>query len=388
MTDTQYIKDENSLKKLCSCLSTSSYIAIDTEFVRERYYYSRLGIIQVASEHLCVIIDTLAIENLNPFSEILINPSITKIFHSCKEDVSIFYHLFGKVPRPIFDTQVAASFTGYEEQAGYAKLVHDISGVNLNKSETYTNWLQRPLTKEQIEYGLDDVRYLPDIYIHLTEKLKSLGRYNWVEEEFQKLEMEENYRPKNMEDQVKIPGIIKGKARNIYTSLYMWREEKAREVDRIRKDVIKDEALVNLSTIGPSSMEELRFVPGMFPGTIKRYGHEILRTIEKGKKYKKILTRKKSCKIPDGLTTLLTAFIKKKASEKNMPYGIIARQDDIEKFIYNHLFEIDYETPLLKGWRNKLVGKELKQIIDGTVTVGFSPKRKKIILLKNKERDA
>jgi len=298
--------------------------------------------------------------------------------------VSIFYNLFGKVPRPIFDTQIAAAFIGYEEQAGYARLVHEISGVNLNKSETYTNWLQRPLTKEQIEYALDDVNYLPDIYIHLTEKLKSLGRYSWVEEEFQRLEQEVNYMPKNIEEQVKIPGNVKGKARNIYTTLYMWREEKAREVDRIRKDVIKDEVIINLSTIGPSSMEELRFVSGMFPGTIKRYGHEILRTIEKGKKYKKIQKRKKSCKIPDGLTSLLTAFIKKKASEKNMPYGIIARQDDIEKFIYNHLFEIDYETPLLRGWRNKLIGKELKQIIDGTVTVGFSPKRKKIILLKNK----
>ncbi|MEQ8222185.1 MAG: HRDC domain-containing protein, partial [Candidatus Eremiobacterota bacterium] len=367
------------------CLSTCSYIAIDTEFVRERYYYSRLGIIQVASENLCAIIDTLEIENLTSFSELLINPSITKILHSCKEDVSIFYHLFGKVPKPIFDTQVAASFTGYEEQIGYAKLVQDISGVTLNKSETYTNWLQRPLTKEQIEYGLDDVRYLPVVYKHLTEKLKNLGRYNWVEEEFQKLEQEENYRPKNLEDQVKIPGNIKGKARNIYSELYMWREEKARELDRIRKDVIKDEVIVNLAITGPYSMEELRSVPGIFPGLIKRYGYEILKTIEKGKRYKKILKRKRTCKIPDGLTTLLTAFIKKKAAEKNMPHGIIARQDDIEKFIYNHLFEIDYETPLLKGWRNKLVGKELKQIIDGTVTVGFSPKRKKIILLKNKE---
>jgi ribonuclease D len=384
MIDIQYIKDENSLKDLCSCLSGCSYIAIDTEFVRERYYYSRLGIIQVASEKMCVIIDAIEIGNLHPFGDLLINPSITKIFHSCKEDVSIFYNLFGKVPRPIFDTQIAAAFIGYEEQAGYARLVHEISGVNLNKSETYTNWLQRPLTKEQIEYALDDVNYLPDIYIHLTEKLKSLGRYSWVEEEFQRLEQEVNYMPKNIEEQVKIPGNVKGKARNIYTTLYMWREEKAREVDRIRKDVIKDEVIINLSTIGPSSMEELRFVSGMFPGTIKRYGHEILRTIEKGKKYKKIQKRKKSCKIPDGLTSLLTAFIKKKASEKNMPYGIIARQDDIEKFIYNHLFEIDYETPLLRGWRNKLIGKELKQIIDGTVTVGFSPKRKKIILLKNK----
>ncbi len=388
MINTQYIKDEKTLKELCSCLSTSSYIAIDTEFVRERYYYSRLGIVQVASEDLCVIIDALEIEDLTSFSELLINPSITKILHSCKEDISIFYHLFGKVPKPIFDTQVAASFTGYEEQIGYAKLVNEISGVTLNKSETYTNWLQRPLTKEQIEYGLDDVRYLPVVYNHLTEKLKSLGRYSWVEEEFQKLEQEENYRPKNLEDRVKIPGSLKGKSRNIYSELYIWREKKARELDRIRKDVIKDEVMVNLAINGPSSMEELKFVPGMATATIKRYGYDILKTIEKGKRYKKILKRKKSCKLPDGLTSLLTAFIKKKGAEKNMPHGIIARQDDIEKFIYNHLFEIDDETPLLRGWRNKLVGKELKQIIDGTVTVGFSPKRKKIILLKNKECDS
>ncbi|OQA19625.1 MAG: Ribonuclease D [bacterium ADurb.Bin363] len=388
MMNTGYIKDQTTLEKICVYLSGCTYIAIDTEFIRERYYYSRLGIIQVASEEVCTIIDAQEVKDLSCFFDLLINPSITKVFHSCKEDVSIFYSLFQKVPGPIFDTQIAAALTGYEEQMSYGKLVKSITGVNLGKNETYTNWLQRPLTDKQIQYALDDVHYLPDVYFHLVKLLKEMGRYEWALEEFERLEEEENYHPKEIESQFKMlnSNNIRGKTRNILIALLIWREEKARHFDRIRKDIVKDEALITIARKCPSSLQELKLIPGLFPKFIKQYGEELLEVIKKGKQQKKsIKIPQKIREIPEGATSLLTAFIKKKASEENIAQGIIARKDDIEKFISHYLYGTKSDTTLMKGWRKEFIAKELEQIINGEVAIKFSPGNKQISLLRIRE---
>ena len=168
----KYIKNEKNLKELCSHLKTVNHIAVDTEFVRDSYYYPRIGIIQVASPEFSAIIDPLEVKDLSSFLEILQKPDITKIFHAAKEDIAVIYSALKIIPSPVFDTQIAAALAGYEESISYAKLVKYLTGVKLSKKETYTDWLKRPLSNSQIKYALNDVIYLIKLYEKLHEELK------------------------------------------------------------------------------------------------------------------------------------------------------------------------------------------------------------------------
>lgn len=384
MKNFEYIKDEKSLKEFFALHSKSNFFAIDTEFIRENYYYPRLGIIQIASEEGLSIIDPLKIKDFTPLIEILKNENIIKIFHASREDISVLYSSFKVIPFPVFDTQIGAAFCGFEDQISYAKLVNAVTGKGLKKFESYTDWLQRPLSKEQIEYALDDVRYLGEIYLYLDGLLKKFKRQEWAKEEFASFTDEELYKQGTPEEQFSKlinQKKFRGRARNILLDLLTWREEKARDQDKMRKAILRDDVLSELAMRCPDKLEDLNSVPGFFPKNVSKYGKEILNIIKEAKK-KKMPHKKpyKTYKIPEGLVNLITAFIKEKASQENIAYGVLARRSDIEDFIHNYISEEKTYGPLFQGWRKVFIGEDVKRIVEGKISVGFSRKENKLKL--------
>ena len=179
-------KNEN-LTELCKALEKQPFFTIDTEFIREKTYYSKLCLIQVANEEVKAIIDPLADIDLTPFWDLLQNPSILKVFHSSRQDIEIFHNITGKIPTPIYDTQITAMVFGFGESVGYRKLVKHYCGKELDKSSRLTNWAKRPLDDRQIKYAISDVTYLVEIYKRLKEDTKKAGREKWVAEELKSI---------------------------------------------------------------------------------------------------------------------------------------------------------------------------------------------------------
>ncbi|MCP4389572.1 MAG: ribonuclease D, partial [Gammaproteobacteria bacterium] len=169
--DYDYIDSDTELARFCSALDAAAYCAIDTEFIRESTYYPELALIQVASDELIACIDPLAITDFAPFAELMVKDSLLKIFHSSSQDLEILYQKFGTVPAPVFDTQLAAAVLGYNHQVSYADLVQQVTGVQLEKKHTRANWLRRPLSRDELDYAMDDVRYLLAVYQDLNGRL-------------------------------------------------------------------------------------------------------------------------------------------------------------------------------------------------------------------------
>ncbi|HEY3488340.1 MAG TPA: ribonuclease D, partial [Gammaproteobacteria bacterium] len=192
---THHITDAAALERLCTELANNPWLVVDTEFIREKNYYPKLCLVQIGNGDTLACIDTLAVKDLTPLCELLADPRCIKVFHAAGQDLEIFYYLTGAVPQPIFDTQLAAAFLGHGEQIGYANLVKTLLDVQLDKSHTRTDWSRRPLSSGQIEYALDDVRYLRDIYLHLRQALVQAGRLEWADEDSKALTAVERYRP-------------------------------------------------------------------------------------------------------------------------------------------------------------------------------------------------
>ena len=178
-----YITSSDQLKDFCKSLESSDVLAVDTEFVRERTYFHRVGLIQVAGKNECAAIDPILLDDITPLLEILKDPNKTKVFHAARQDLEILVRLCGQVIPPVFDTQIAAALVGWGSQISFAKLIQKVLGKRIHKSETYTDWCRRPLSKNQIHYAIDDVRYLMPAYKRLIERLRQLSRSDWMKGE-------------------------------------------------------------------------------------------------------------------------------------------------------------------------------------------------------------
>ena len=175
-----YITTEDELAILCEKLKTCEVLALDTEFVRERTYFHRLGLIQVAGDDVCAAIDPILISDLSPFLDIIRNPKVIKIFHASRQDLEILVRLTGEVITPVFDTQVAAALVGWGSQISFAKIVQKVLNKKIQKTETYTDWCRRPLSQSQIDYALDDARFLLPVYKKLIQVLTKMDRLSWI----------------------------------------------------------------------------------------------------------------------------------------------------------------------------------------------------------------
>ncbi len=252
------ITEQDALIALCKTLETQTKIAIDTEFLRERTYFSQLCLIQVAWDDGLAAIDPLA-ENIDlaPFLQVMKNPDIVKIFHACRQDVEIFWQQWQVMPQPLFDTQIAAMVLGYGEQVSYENLSKDITKQQLDKSARFSNWAQRPLTQAQIDYALSDVRDLIHIADTLESRLIAKNRVDWVKEEMAVVTDPATYEvdPDTVYRKIR-SRLRKAKDLNALAALAKWRELRAQMLDFPRVRVLRDDALVALAQQRPQSVED------------------------------------------------------------------------------------------------------------------------------------
>jgi ribonuclease D len=382
MTTIHYINTPDQLAKLCEQIKKEPWLALDTEFLREKTYYPKFCLLQIATPEWVVCVDPIALPKLDDLFEALYNPTIVKVFHSCRQDLEIFYQLTGKLPAPIFDTQVAAPLLGFQDNPGYAMLVSSLLNINLNKAHTRADWSKRPLTEAEIEYAADDVIYLCQIYQLMVQKLTALGRIDWLKHDFAELENPALYvvAPEKAWFKIKGKNKLTGKQLSIIQTLAQWREKTAQSEDRPKSWLLRDELLFDLAKLQPETVVELANVRGINERAVNRYGKELCQLITAAKNraplplHDKDRPAKKTQQ-QEAILDILTALVRIRAEENALNPSILATRKDLEVLLFND----DDDCPLLHGWRYTMAGRELVGLLKGELLLGIESERLAII---------
>ncbi len=367
-----YVRDNEGLRGLIEAMSASPFVALDTEFMRERTYYARLCLVQVSTDDVQAIIDPLAIEDLSPLLEFLCDTKVTKVLHAGSQDLEIFWRLGGRVPAPVFDTQVAATLAGFPTQVGYGALVHEIVGVKLDKSDTFTDWSRRPLSGTQIEYALNDVRHLPTIYHELRERLESEGRLAWLEPDFDAMADPATYDvvPEEQFRRLKRISSLTPRQLGILMCVVAWREREARRRDIPRRWILGDESIVEVARRAPRDVHELGAIRGVTDKLAKGSYSGLLDAVVRGleldeEELPTIERRRRRPLDVDGAVDLMAALVRLRSKEHNIATPLLASRDELRHLAGG---ERD-DSALLKSWRRSIVGEELLELLDGRLTM-------------------
>jgi len=275
-----FIDDNNALLKLCEQLNASTWIAVDTEFERVSTYYPELCLVQVSNGDVHAVIDPLVINNLEPLYDLLYKESITKVLHSAHQDLELFFNIRGKVPIPLFDTQIAAPLFDYAQGIGYGNLVKEVLAIELDKGHARTDWKKRPLTKEQLRYAADDAIYLGKVYEVFLQKLNDSHR-NILTEKSARLTKADTYQPDpaTMWKKIFAAKRLKGKPLEVVKQLAAWRELTARERNRPRKWILADHAMVEMAKILPENKAGFLKIDKISEKMINKHGDDWLNLI-------------------------------------------------------------------------------------------------------------
>ena len=365
--DYEYIDSNDGLARFCARIGEASYCVVDTEFIRESTYYPELALIQIASGDQLACIDPLAITEFAPLAELLVKPDLLKVFHSPSQDLEILYQKFGSVPTPVFDTQLAAAVLGYNHQVSYADLVQQITGVTLDKKHTRANWLRRPLSLDELNYAMDDVRHLMAVYEALNQKLDSTRRSSWIEKDLRAMSDSENYQVDKSQLWRRLKGVLKlkGEKLQIASDLCRWREDLAQRQNRPRRWIAKDDALVEIARQKPENSEALTRIPELSEKTARRYGDELLKIIAQAERVDpaqwpqhdkfRSLSKKQLA-----LGDCLMALCRKLADQNQIALATLATRKDIDNLILNQK-----SSRLTQGWRFSMAGEQLLEFIHG-----------------------
>lgn len=376
------IDDDSQLKAFVKRCCTSPYMAIDTEFLREKTYYARLCLIQVAIEGEVAIIDPFAIKDITLLNDALTSPGVVKIFHASSQDIEILYHETGVVPRPVFDTQVAAALLGKSQQASYSSLVSSYCSVNLPKKDSFTDWSQRPLKDSQIRYAADDVVYLPQIYYDMVEVLNEKNRLHWLDEAFEEISSPEKYEIKPEERYRKLRRVNQLNAQQMAAAreFAAWRELKAQKINVPRKWIVSDEQIVEACRREARTIDELFMVRGMRESLRAEDARQAVACIKKGlscpkEQLPQVHEKPKNEHNVDIVVDLMNAVVHLRARENHIAPQTLAPQAELMKLARGH----DDECELLKGWRYKVIGKELKELLKGKFSLRIADGNLEII---------
>ena len=368
------IKTTSELSKFCTYASKFDYLTVDTEFLRERTYYPKLCLIQLAipsdQEANAVLVDPLDNQlDLSPLYELFLNTNVVKVFHAARQDLEIFFHDKNIIPKPLFDTQLAAMVCGFGEQVGYETLVRSICKVNLDKSSRFTDWSLRPLTNSQKDYALADVTHLRQIYEYLKSELKQNKREGWVQEELNILKNPETYitRPNEAWRRIKTRS-NSSKFLGIVSKLAEFREKYAQQNDIPRNRVFKDDALMEIASLKPKSFDELSRSRLLLRDARKgRIASGILESVKAAQvsNFEEVNKEVKLAKNLNGnsaLSEMLRVLLKAKSEELGVAAKLIAISADLDS-----LASGERTVPALLGWRHKVFGKDALDLCDGKV---------------------
>ncbi len=370
------ITTTGDLETLCHNLGNDPYITVDTEFMRERTYWAQLCLIQIAgAEHEAIVDPQAAGIDLSAFFDLMANEKIVKVFHAARQDVEIIHHLSGVIPKPLFDTQVAAMVCGFGDQIGYEPLVRRIMDAQVDKSSRFTDWSRRPLTDKQLHYALSDVTFLRGIYDKLKSQLDQSGREPWLAEEMKVLTDEETYQT----DPAKAWARVKYRPRKkiqqaILMEVAAWRESQAQHRDVPRNRIIKDDAIGELAMQAPkdqNALSRLRAVPKGYANS--RHGEAIVTAVKRG------LNRNldevpdiqdRSRRLPEGtgeIAEILKLALKITAEQEGIAARIIANAADIEAIAAGSSSKVK----ALNGWRRDLFGDTALKLKAGKLAIGL-----------------
>jgi ribonuclease D len=384
-TPLQYITDRRGLESLCKTLHQSPRLALDTEFVGEETFVPRLELIQVATEETAAIIDFPAVQAsgaLDAFWEIVCRSDVEKIVHAGRQDLDLFAAHAGQVPKPFFDTQIAAAMVGYGTQVAYANLVHRLHGNKFDKAHTFTKWSARPLSRDQLTYALGDVQYLLSIHDHLHGRLTQLGRLEWANEEFARLESvvrEKAREPQERYQRVRGWDSLKPKSMVVLRELAAWRETEARRRNVPRGRILRDEVLLLLARHPPKTVEELRSLRGVHSSEAERSGEQVIATIQSAmalppSAWPAVPRERRPDPESTGLIELLQAVLKARAAAEGIAPSLLATTADVQALVESKRQALPVDLPLLRGWRRELVGELLLQVLQGTVKISVDAK--------------
>jgi len=371
MQEYHYIDNEQQLGQACDTLRSSPILALDTEFMREKTYFAQFCLIQIATEREIFIIDPLSVGNLQPLIELLYDTNIVKILHAARQDLELFYDLEGRVPAPIFDTQIAATVLGFADQIGYANLVHKILGVQLDKSHARTDWSTRPLSEQQLSYAADDVRYLIQLYPEIIQRLETLGRQNWLEEDFAALSDSAQYQndPADSWRRISGHGRLKPQQLAVLQPLAAWREQRARQLNKPRKWIISDDVLLTLAQRMPDMPGKLHGIRGMPDTIVRDFGAELVNIIQQARNRPKSEWPKARAHLAPSrdqelLIDSLMLYLKYLAYNNQITPATLANRKELESLIRG-----ERDLNLLKGWRSHIAGQSLLNMLEGKISI-------------------
>jgi ribonuclease D len=361
------------LSSACQRLSTSDFVAVDTEFMREQTFWPQLCLIQVASPEEALIVDPMASGiDLAPFWQLMANERIVKVFHAARQDIEIVFAKTGLVPHPVFDTQVAAMVCGFGESISYVNLVKKVTGVDLDKSSRFTDWSRRPLSDKQLTYALADVTHLRDVYRHLKAEIDASNRAGWLNEEMGVLTDPKTYEqhPDDAWQRLKLR-VKNRKSLAVLMELAAWRERLAQSQDVPRSRILRDEALYDIANQAPTSpdqMSELRTLSEGFSRSAR--ARDIVEAVKRGlnrdtKTVPAIARGQQPSAEATALIDLLRVLLKASAARHRVAPRLIAGSDDLERIA----IEDEPDIPALKGWRRRLFGEDALRLKRGEIAL-------------------
>ena len=376
------ITTTEALREFCAKLANQSFITVDTEFMRETTYWPRLCLIQAASATDAAIIDPMAEGiDLTPFLELLRDESILKVFHAARQDVEIFVKL-GAMPRPMFDTQVAAMAAGFGDQVSYEALVRQMLRQEVDKGSRFTDWARRPLSDAQLVYARGDVTHLAALYPKLRDRLQKDGRLGWVTAEMEDLTDPALYDtdPEKAWKRLK-PKKYSARYLAAFVATAVWRERAAQERDQPRGRILKDEAIDEIAAQGPTdpdAFNRLRSVPKGFGAS--RLGVELTaelnRVLADPEAHAPRLERPSHNQpAPPSVVELLKVLLKAKSDNAGVAAKLLANVADLEKIALDDKADVD----ALKGWRRQLFGEDALKLKRGEIALVLNGPRVEVV---------
>lgn len=373
----QMISDTATLAAFCDRLKDAPYVTVDTEFIREKTYYPQLCLVQVAGPEEAQAIDPLAPGiDLGPLFDLMADERVIKVFHAARQDVEIFLNLAGRVPTPLFDTQVAAMVCGFGDSVGYETLAAQLARARIDKSLRFTDWTQRPLSERQLHYALSDVTHLRVAYEKLKRKLEQNDRLRWVEEEMAEVANPATYQldPEDAWRRLK-PRSTSPRFLGVLRELAAWREREARERNLPRQRMLRDEQLTEIAAHAPTTVAELSRTRGLGKGFAEgKMGAVVLEAVGRALALPEDLCPKppERMELPRGLgpvADLLKVLLKLKCDEHGVAQKLVASASDLEQIAAAD----DAEVPALHGWRREIFGADALELKHGRLGLALAP---------------
>ncbi|HXT80299.1 MAG TPA: ribonuclease D [Acetobacteraceae bacterium] len=377
------ITTTNALRELCEQLHREEFVTVDTEFMRERTYWPILCVLQLGGAQEVAVVDAQAEGiDLAPVAALFADPSVTKVFHAARQDIEIFMLRFRDIPRPLFDTQVAAMVAGFGDQVGYDSLVSAITGGSIDKTHRFSDWAVRPLSPAQIAYAAADVTYLRPVYETLRDRLRAEGRLDWVAEEMAILSNPETYRtdPDTAWERLR-PRSSNRRFLSLLRALAAWREREAQRINIPRQRLVRDEVLLEIAATAPGSPEALARARGITRGFAEgRTGADLLAHIAAAKAIPEselpdVGQPRDNVRPSAALVALLKVLLAAKCEQYHVAPRLVATSDDIDRLAVADAPDI----PALHGWRLEVFGNDALALKRGALALGVDSRRVKLI---------